>query len=293
MGLHTPDDGPVAVFLGGAHLLFVGFFRKGGDLPVGLFKLGNLAADSHVVCLGVKSEVGAEYLGIVGLVHLKPAEAAFGGHIDATGTFKVVLPVPLFAGVLFDEGNGVSYLLSGVFLYIVLTVAQGGCQLEAGHAVLQLKALCNNAVAKERAVTGGVALDGAGAQNRRIVVNGNAGFGCGHGAHVTGKAVVLSHVQIVQHSVLVLEYRHIGGNGLTAEALEGGEAHHYGGHLVFVHQYALFGEFHIVADAPVGSEKVSQKLCHVVHNKVKLGVGNAEIFASQALGVAINHHGHC
>ena len=163
MGLHAPDNGPVAVFFGHALLFGVGLFRKPGNRSVRLHEFRHLAADGHIVGLCIQSQIGAEDLGVVRLVHIQPFLAVLGGDIHPLGALEVILPVPLLPGVLFYEGNGVADLLGGVFLHILLPVPQGGGQLEAGNAVLQLQTFGDDAVAHEGAVAGGVALDGAGA----------------------------------------------------------------------------------------------------------------------------------
>ena len=163
VGLHAPDNGPVAVFFGHALLFGVGLFCKPGNRPVRLHKFRHLAADGHIVGLCVQSQIGAEDLGVVRLVHIQPFLTVLGGDIHPLGALEVILPVPLLPGVLFYEGNGVADFLGGVFLYVLLSVPQGGGQLEAGNAVLQLQTFGDDAVAHEGAVAGGVALDGAGA----------------------------------------------------------------------------------------------------------------------------------
>ena len=65
--------------------------------------------------------------------------------------------------MLLDEGDGVAHFLGGVLLHVVLAVAQRGGELEHGDAILKLEPLGDDAVAEERAVAGGVALHGAGA----------------------------------------------------------------------------------------------------------------------------------
>jgi hypothetical protein len=56
-----------------ARFLPVSPLGQSGYLLVGLYEGRDLAADGHVVGLGIEGQVGAEDLGIVGLVHLQPA----------------------------------------------------------------------------------------------------------------------------------------------------------------------------------------------------------------------------
>ena len=292
MGLHAPHNGPVAVLLGHALFLGIGLLGEAGDLPVRLDEFRHLAADGHVVGFRVQGQIGAKDLGIVGLVHVQPFLTVLGGDIHPLGALEVILPVPFFPGVFLNKGNGIADLLGGVLLHVLFPVAQRGCQLEAGNAVLQLQPLGDNAVAHQRAVTGGVALNGAGTQNGGVVVNGHTGLCLGHRAHVTGQAEFLSHVNVVQGGGLIQEHRDIGGGGLPAQAFQSGEAHHHGGHLVLVHQHHLFRELGVVADAAVAPEQIVQELSHVLDDQILLCVADAQIFAPEALGVSVHHHGN-
>ena len=96
----------------------------------------------------------------------------------------------------------------------------------------------------------------------------------------------------MQGGVLVQQNGHIGRGGLPAQALQSGEAHHDGGHFVFVHQDHLFGEFRVVADAAVTPEQVVQELCHILDDQVLLCVADAQVFAPEPLGMPVHHHGH-
>ena len=201
-------------------------------------------------------------------------------------------PVPLLAGLFLDESDGVANLLSGVLLHVVLAVAQRGCQLENRDAVFKLKPLGDDAVAHQRAVTGCIALHGAGAQNRRVVINGHSGLSLRHGADVTGQTVFLSHVDIVAGGALVQQNRNIGGSDFAAEGNQSGKAHHDGLHFVFVHQNDLLGKLRIVADAAVAAEELVQKLCNVLDDQVLLHMADTQMLSPQTLGVPVNHHGH-
>ena len=293
MGLNPPDDGPVTILL--CHLLFglVGLFCQRVDLAVRFHKLRDLAADGHVVGLGVQRQIGAEDLGIIGLVHIQPVHPVAGGDIHPFGALKIVIPIPLFTGMLLNEGDGVADLLGRVLLNIILSVTQGRRQLEYGDTVLQFQALGDDAVAHKGAVAGGVALDGAGAQNRRVVIDGHTGFRFRHGADIAGQAIFLSNIDVVYGGILVQQYGYIGGGCFPAQALQGGKAHHDGGHLVFIHQDHFFGELRIVADAPVPPEQIVQQLCHVGYNQVLLRMADAQVFSPQTLGVSVQHHRHC
>ena len=148
----------------------------------------------------------------------------------ALGALEVRLPVPLLAGVLLDEGDGIFDLLRGVILHVVLAVAQGRCQLEHRNAVLKLEALGNDAVSEQGAVARRVALHGARAEHRRVVVDGHTGFRLRHRADIAREAVLLRDVDIMLGGVLVEQHGDIGRRRLTAQALERREAHHDGGH---------------------------------------------------------------
>ena len=171
-------------------------------------------------------------------------------------------------------------------------MAQGRGELEHRDAVLELEALGDDTVAKQGAVTRRVALHGAGAEHRGVVVDGHASLRLGHRADIAREAVFLRNVDIVFCRVLVEQHGDIGRRRLTAQALERREAHHDGGHLVFVHQHDLVGEFLIVADAAVAAEEAVEQLCHVLDDEVLLQVADTQVFIAQALGVAVDHHGH-
>ena len=194
--------------------------------------------------------------------------------------------------MLFNEGNGVFDLLCSVILHIVLAVAQGRGELEHRDAVLELEALGDNAVAEQGAVARRVALHGAGAEHRSVVVDGHAGLRLRHRADVAREAVFLRNVDIVLCRVLVEQHGDIGRRRLTAQALERREAHHDGGHLVFVHEHDLVGEFLVVADAAVAAEETVEQLCHVLDDEILFQVTDTQVFIAQALGVAVDHHGH-
>ena len=282
----------MAVLVGGLLLLAVGALGKLGDLAVGLAERGDLAADGHVVRFGIQREVGAKDLRVVGLVHLQPLEAALGGIVHALSALEVRLPVPLLTGVLLDEGDGVADLLRGVFLHIVLAVAQGRGELEHRDAVLELEALGDNAVAEQRTVAGRIALHGAGAEHGRIVVDGHAGLGLRHRADVARKTVFLRNIDVMLCRVLVEQHGDVGRRRLAAQALERREAHHDGSHLVFIHEHDLVGKLLIVADAAVAAEEAVEQLCHILNDEVLLQVADTQIFIAQALGVTVDHHGH-
>ena len=216
-----------------------------------------------------------------------------GGDVDPLGALEVVIPVPLFPGVLLDEGDGVAHLLGGVLLHVVLPVAQGRGQLEAGDAVLQLQSLGDDAVAHQGAVAGGVALDGTGAQNGGVIINGHTHLRLRHGTHVTGKAKFLGHIDVVLCRMLVQQHGDIGGGSLPAQTLDGGKAHEHGGHFVFVHQHDLLGKLLVVSDAPIPPEQVVQELRHVLDDQILLQVADAKVLVPQALGMPVHHHGHC
>ena len=292
MRLHAPDNGPVAILIGSDFLFLIGLLRQRGDLSVRFLKHGQPAADGHVVGFGIKGQVGAKDLGIRGFVHFQPLYPAFGSVVDPLGTFKIVSPIPLFAGLFFDEGDGVADLLGGILLHIVLPVAQRGGQLENRNTILQLQPLGDDAVAHQGAVTGGVALDSAGAQNRGVVINGQAGFRLRHGADVAGKAVFLRHINVMAGCPLVQQDRDIGRGDLPAEGHQGRKAHHDGLHLVLIHQDNLFGKLRIVADTPVAPEELIQQLGHVFNDQILLHMADPKVLAPQALGMPVHHHGH-
>ena len=269
------------------HLLFlVGALGELGYLAVNILKGLDLAADGHVVGLSVEGEVGAEYLRVIGLVHLKPLETALGGVVDALGALEICVPIPLLA-----KCDGVLDLLCCVVLHVVLAVTQGGGKLEHGDAVLKLKTLGDNAVAEQRAVAGGVALDGAGAEHGRVVVDGDAGFCLGHRADVARKAVFLRDVDVMLRCVLVQKHGDVGGRGLAAKTLQGREAHHDGGHLVFIDENDLVGELLVVADAAVAAEETVKQLCDVLDYEILLQMADAQMLAAQPLRMTVDHHG--
>ena len=194
--------------------------------------------------------------------------------------------------MLLNKGDGVADLLCCVLLNVVLAVAQRGGELEHGNAVLELEALGDDAVAEERAVAGGVALHGAGTEDGGVVVYGDADLGLRHGTYVARKAELLRHVYVVLYGVLIEQHRDIGGDRLAAQALEIGEAHHEGGHLVLVDEDDLLGELLVIAHAPVAAEKAVEQLGNVFYYQDLLYMANTEVLPSQALGVAVDHHGH-
>ena len=91
--------------------------------------------------------------------------------------------------------------------------------------------------------------------------------------------------------MLVQKYGDIGGRGLAAETLQRREAHHNGGHLVFVDKDDLVGELLVVADAAVAAEKTVKQLCDVLNYEILLQMADAQMLAAQALSVTVNHHG--
>ena len=147
MRLNAPHDGSVTILVCSHFLFLVRLLGKLHDLAVGLFKYGKAAAYGHVVCFGVKRKVRAEHLRIGRLAHLKPLEAALGCVVYALCTLEVVVPIPLFAGVLFNESDGVADLLSGIFLNVLVHMAQRRCELEHGDTVLKLHTFGDDTVA--------------------------------------------------------------------------------------------------------------------------------------------------
>ena len=194
--------------------------------------------------------------------------------------------------MLFNESDGVADLLSGIFLNVLVHMTQRRCELEHGDTVLKLHALGDNAVAEQRAVAGGVALNGAAAEDGRVVIDRNAGFRLGHGAYVACKAVFLSNVNVMYGRALVEQHGDIGGCDLAAEGNDCREAHHHRLHLVFVNEHDFLGKLLVVADAAVAAEELIKQLCNVLYDNILLCMADAQVLAAQALGVAIDHHGN-
>ena len=292
LGLHPPDNGPVAVLFDVHGLVAVGLFGDFGDFPVVFNKQLRFSADAQVVGLGVYRQIQAQELGIGGLVDVQPFQPMPGGLVDPLGAGEIVVPVPFCPGLLLDEGNGAADLLGGILLHILPGVPQGHGQLEAGDAVLQLQPLGDDAVAHERAVAGGVALDGALAQNAVVVVNGDAGLRGGHGAHIPRQAEFLDHIQIVLCRILPQQIGHIQRGDLPAQALQGGEAHHNGRHLVLVQQHHPVGKGSVVADAAVPPEELVQSLGNFPDDQAVFQVGDPQVGPPETLRHPVHHHGH-
>ena len=112
------------------HLVFVCLIGKCGQFAVYIDELRYLTTDSHVVGLCIKRKVGTKDLWIIGLVHVQPLHTVSGRLIDTLCTLKVVRPIPFLACLFFDKGDTILDLLCCVILYVVLSVAHRGCQLE-------------------------------------------------------------------------------------------------------------------------------------------------------------------
>ena len=90
--------------------------------------------------------------------------------------------------------------------------------------------------------------------------------------------------------MLVQQNGYIGGRCLTAQYLQGREAHHDRGHLIFIHKDDSLREFLIIADAAVTAEQVFQQLGDVIDNKVLLCMADPQILTAQSLCVTVDHH---
>jgi len=287
--LHAPDNGSVAI-LPGHHLLFpITLLRILQDLRVHRREQLGSAAVAHVIGVVVQREGRAHELRIRRAVDLQPRHALAGGVVHAPGAVEVIIPVPFLAGVLLHKGDGLFDILRGVFLHIRLPVAHGGDQLEGGDAVLPLQALGDQAVAHQGAVAGGVNLHRAAAQNGKVVVDGDAGLGLGHGADVAGDAGLLGHVQIVGGGILGQQVGDKHARHLAEDGVHGGEAHHEGGHGILIGQNAFLGILHVVAGAAVASEDVVQCGSHVVNHKVHRGMYDAQGLVAQAHSEFVYH----
>ena len=198
----------------------------------------------------------------------------------------------MLACVLLDEGDGVFDVLRGVGLHVVLLMAHGRDELERRDAVFALEPLGDEAVAHERAVARRVALHGADAEHGEVVVDGDAGLGLRHGAHIARNAELLRHVEIVRGGVLRQEVCHEHGRYLTQDGLHIREAHHERSHLVFVRQDAFVGEFHVVAGAAVAAEDVVHGVGHVVDHEVHGRMDDAQRLVAQAHRELIDHVRH-
>ncbi len=141
--------------------------------------------------------------------------------------------------MLLDKGYGIAYLLRGVFLHILICVAQRRGKLEHGDAILKLHALGYDTVAEERAVAGRVALNGAAADNGRVVVDGNARLRLRHGAYVARKPILLGNIDIMYRRALIEKHWDICGGYLAAEWNNGRKAHHDRLHFVLVYKHDL------------------------------------------------------
>ena len=91
--------------------------------------------------------------------------------------------------------------------------------------------------------------------------------------------------------VLVQQHGDVGGRSFAAETLQRREAHHHGGHLVFVDEDYLVGKRLVVADAAVAAEEAVKQLCDVLDYEILLQMADAQMLAAQPLGVAVDHHG--
>ena len=91
---------------------------------------------------------------------------------------------------------------------------------------------------------------------------------------------------------LVEKHGDVGRGYLAAERHDGGKAHHYGLHLVFVNEHDLLGKLGVVSDAAVALEELVEQLCDVLNDDVLLGVADAQMLAAQTLSVAVDHHGN-
>ena len=220
-------------------LVLIALLHELHYLLIDLDKGGIASAVAHVVSVVIQREHRADKLRIRRAVDLKPADAVARRIVYALGTLEICLPVPLLAGFLFYKLYGSLDIVCGVALNILLSVAHGRYELEGRYAVLALKALCDKAVAHERAVAGRVYLNGALAEHGEVIVDGNAELRLRHRTHVAGNAELLGNVEIVKTRVLIEEVCREHRRYLAQDAVERREAHHDGCHGVFVPEDAF------------------------------------------------------
>ena len=238
--LHAPHDAPVPVLRRHHRLFLIAAAHVLHYLFVYRRERGGAAAVAHIVRVVIQRERRADELRIRRAVHLQPRPAVARRLVDALGALEIRRPVPLFAGLLLYKGDGVLYVLRGVFLYVLFLVAHRRNELEGRDAVLPLKPLCDYAVAHQRAVAGRVHLHRAFAQHGEVVVDGDTRLGLRHGAHVARNAELLRHIEVVRGGILVQKVCREHRGHLAQDGVERREAHHERRHGVFVRQHALF-----------------------------------------------------
>ena len=171
---------------------------------VKLHEIGIAAGIAHIVGVVIQAERRSEELRIWSGVDLHLSNSAAGGIVDTFGRGEIGIPVPLFACMLFNKSDCFSDLFGSIFEHVGLFMAERSCKLECGNTVFSLKALCDNAVAHERSVAGGIVLNSTASENAEIILYGNTGLSFGHRAHVSRYAVLLCYIKIM-HNIELME----------------------------------------------------------------------------------------
>ena len=92
--------------------------------------------------------------------------------------------------------------------------------------------------------------------------------------------------------ILPQQIGHIQRGDLPAQALQGGEAHHNGRHLVLVQQHHPVGKGPVVADAAVPPEELVQSLGDLPDDQAVFQVGDPQVGPPETLRHPVHHHGH-
>ena len=239
-----------------------------------------------VVPLAEELVARSDELRVGGLVDLPLLELEVGLLVEALHALEVMLPVPLGAGLLFDELDaGLDIFRGALHGVLIVQVADGEAEVEHGdvrEAAGKVGRSHGGAVAGHR---GG---DEAGAHVGQRVDDQGAALGGRHRAGVGGQAVALNGVDVRDADELVdlgdQEHR----QQLMRDAQQVGEA---GGDLT--HGHFVEGEEHLVelfavAVFAVGLGEEDQVLRDVAENLEGDLMAHAQVGAAQAHDVLVH-----
>ena len=106
------------------------------------------------MCIRDRRQVVSDNLGIRGAGNLQPLLGVLGFFVKPLHGSKESVPVKGFSGLLLDKVDGIFDLISSIFLYTFLRMADRHCQLESRN----LEASGLDAIAHGASITGCIAL---------------------------------------------------------------------------------------------------------------------------------------
>ena len=286
--LNAPYQRTVAYLGADKLLVFVALVHDLTNFSVD-FKIRLSVGVKHACVVNVTVEVDDIFgnLRIRSLVYLQYFKENACLLVEHSHVAEVGVPIPLFARLLLNEPYRRLYLVDGILQHqLVLDVLRGGyCKARLSVAPIL------DAVAHERGVAGGVAVEHTFTDIERIILNAQTQLGFGHCAHIARYAEFLGLVDIAYLRILRYGAQSKNAGDLRTHEVQVRKAEHYLLHHVFVHNDHFVAECLAAAYVLVGLEHECQRSHQLLDYKAEFHVRQAKLLTSQPLVAAVEKVG--